>query len=90
VSIKNFVADLGQFALIRWRTLPDNGKCELEDSIGVFFHSAFKSTSSIAAELDSRSLHKISYSKLFFNENLKLCELNHLLNSKINQTRYRK
>jgi hypothetical protein len=38
VRISNFVADLGQFALIRWRALPDNGKREL---------------SSIVAECDS-------------------------------------
>jgi hypothetical protein len=53
MSIRNFVADLGHFALIRWRALPDNGKRELEDGIGLLLLSAIESISSIAAERDS-------------------------------------
>jgi hypothetical protein len=53
VSIRNVVADLAQFALIRWRAPPDNGKRELENSIVVLFLYAIESISSIAAECDS-------------------------------------
>jgi hypothetical protein len=47
VSIRNFVSDLGQFALIRWSAFPDNGKRELEDSFGVLFLSAIASISKV-------------------------------------------
>jgi hypothetical protein len=53
VSIRKFVADLGQFALVRWRALPDNGNRELEEGIGMLFLSVIESISSIAAERDS-------------------------------------
>jgi hypothetical protein len=53
VSIRNFVADLGHFALNRWRVLPDKGKRQLEDGIGLLFLSAIESISLIAAERDS-------------------------------------
>jgi hypothetical protein len=53
VIIRNFAADLGQFALVRWRALPDNGKRQLEDSINVLFLSAIENISSRAAEHDS-------------------------------------
>jgi hypothetical protein len=39
VSIRNFVADLGHFGLIRWSALLDNGKRELEVGIGMLFLS---------------------------------------------------
>jgi hypothetical protein len=53
VNIRNFVSDLEQFALVRWRALPDNGERDLEKSIGVLFLYAIGSISSIAAERDS-------------------------------------
>jgi hypothetical protein len=49
VSIRNVVADLGQFSLIRWTAVPGNGKRELEDGIGLSFLSAIESISSIVA-----------------------------------------
>jgi hypothetical protein len=53
VSTRNFVADLGQLALIRWRALPENGKRELEDGLGFLFLSAIESIFNIVAERDS-------------------------------------
>jgi hypothetical protein len=53
VSIRNFFANLGHFALIRWRDLPNNDKRELEDGIGLLFLSAIERTSITAAERDS-------------------------------------
>jgi hypothetical protein len=53
VSIGNFVADLGHFALIRRRTIPDIGKRELEDGIGLLLLSAIESIANEAAERDS-------------------------------------
>jgi hypothetical protein len=56
VSIRNFVADLGHFALNRWRALPDNSERQLEDGIGLLFLSAIESISIIAAERDSSNV----------------------------------
>jgi hypothetical protein len=53
VSIRNFVSDREQFALVRWTALPDNGERDLEESIGVLFLYAIESISSIAVERDS-------------------------------------
>jgi hypothetical protein len=53
VSIRNFVVDLGNFVLNRWRALPDKGKRQLEDGIGLSSLSAIESISLMAAERDS-------------------------------------
>jgi hypothetical protein len=48
-SIRNFVAGLVQFSVIRWRAVPDNSKPELKDGIGMLFLSAFEIISSMVA-----------------------------------------
>jgi hypothetical protein len=53
VSIRNFVVDLGNFVLNRWRALQDKGKRQLEDGIGLLSLSAIECISLLAAERDS-------------------------------------